>query len=201
VRSRLREDFFERLYREAPDPWDFASSPYEAAKYDATLQALGDRRWHRALEIGCSIGVLTARLAERCDALLAVDVSDTALAQARERVAGRGNVTVERREIPEAFPAGEFDLVVCSEVLYYLDPPGLDATVAGLRHAVVPGGSVLAVHWRPATQRYPFTGDEVHARLADGLGWPAAVSERHERYALDRFDRPAYPTGFAGGHK
>jgi len=191
MRTRLRANYFEGLYEHDPDPWDFATSDYEARKYDATLAALGDRRRRSALEVGCSIGVLSERLAERCDALLAVDAAPSAVAQARRRLAGLPHVRVEERELPEAMPRGPFDLVVCSEVLYYLDPAALDATIDGLAAALEPGGSLLAVHWRPETRTYPLRGDEVHARLADRLGWPAGTHARTERYVLDRFDRPA----------
>src|SRR6478609_8966907 len=63
--TSLPPDYFERVYREADDPWRFASSPYEAAKYAATLAAVPRARYRNAFEIGCSIGVLTERLAGR----------------------------------------------------------------------------------------------------------------------------------------
>ena len=56
---------FEDLYRRSADPWGFASSGYEAAKYAATLAALPRDRYARGLEVGCSIGVFTAALAGR----------------------------------------------------------------------------------------------------------------------------------------
>jgi cyclopropane fatty-acyl-phospholipid synthase-like methyltransferase len=62
-RHSIDADYFEGLYRAEDDPWGFATSAYEHAKYDATLAALGTERSHRALEVGCAIGVLTARLA------------------------------------------------------------------------------------------------------------------------------------------
>jgi SAM-dependent methyltransferase len=189
VRTRIRPGYFEALYAGRPDPWAFETSPYERAKYDATFAALGDRRFARGLEVGCSIGVLTERLAARCDRLLAVDVAEAALAVARGRVAA-ATIDFERRELPEAFPPGPFDLIVCSEVLYYLDAPAFAAMLDELERALAPGGSLLAVHWRPATETYPLRGDEVHDRLAARFG-PAAVSARTPEYALDRFDRPA----------
>ena len=63
--ARLERDYFEALYTEREDPWDFETSAYEAAKYAATVEALGDRRYGRAIEAGCSIGVLTELLAAR----------------------------------------------------------------------------------------------------------------------------------------
>jgi SAM-dependent methyltransferase len=187
VRARLGPAFFDALYARDPDPWDFETSGYEARKYDATIAALEGRRYSNALEVGCSIGVLTERLAEHADALLAIDVAEAALERARARVP---HVVFERREIPEEFPAGPFDLIVCSEVLYYLDRPALDATLTAIERALQPGGTLLAVHWRPPTRRYPLLGDEVHEALRTRLGWPAGVSLRTESYVLERFDRP-----------
>ena len=187
MRPRLTADYFDELYARDADPWGFETSRYEQAKYAATIAALGSRRYATGLEVGCSIGVLTARLAERCDRLLAVDAARAAVEVARERLAGAPHVTVERRELPEAFPAGPFELIVCSEVLYYLDDAAFSATAAAIERELEPGGSLLAVHWRPVTETYPLTGDEVHERLAARFG-PPARSERTPEYALDRFD-------------
>jgi hypothetical protein len=64
--------------------------------------------------------------------------------------------------------------------------------LGGLEAALRPGGSLLAVHWRPRTETYPLQGDEVHDLLASSLrGLEHAVSEMQERYRIDRFDRPA----------
>ena len=67
VTERVGPAFFDDLYAADPDPWDFETSPYEAAKYDATIAALEGRRFASGLEIGCSIGVLTDRLRAHCD--------------------------------------------------------------------------------------------------------------------------------------
>ena len=63
MRPRLTAGYFDELYAGDPDPWGFETSAYEQAKYAATIDALEGRRYATALEIGCSIGVLTARLA------------------------------------------------------------------------------------------------------------------------------------------
>lgn len=174
----LRERF-DRLYAERPDPWDFETSAYEHAKYDATLAALGDRRYATGLEVGCSIGVLTERLAARCPHLLAVDVAEAALARARERTPA---VTFERRELPAEFPAGPFELIVCSEVLYYLDAHAREAMLEATKREIAPGGTLLAVHW---------LGDDatpsIHARLAERFGTPSH-SAWTDDYALDRWE-------------
>ncbi|RKQ84893.1 nodulation protein S (NodS) [Solirubrobacter pauli] len=178
VRERVRPEFFDDLYASNPDPWDFQTSPYETAKYAATIAALEGRRFKNTLEIGCSIGVLTQQLKHWTDELLAIDVSAAALDGARARNPG---VDFQRREIPEDYPDGDFDLVVASEVLYYLDRPALRDTIERF------AGTLLAVHWRGPTERYPFTGDEVHAQLSERFGAPA-YSAWTDKYALDRWD-------------
>ena len=178
---------FERMYREDEDPWGFGTSPYEAAKYDRTIAALGDRRFRRGLELGCSIGVLTARLTERCDELVALDTSATAVERARERVGDAADLRVAT--LPGGLPGGRFDLVVVSEVLYYFAPDVLDGLLDDLEAALEPGGLLLAVHWRPPTRTYPLRGDEVHAILAARPALRGIHAEPHDRYRLDVLER------------
>ena len=185
MRRRLTREDFEALYSSDPDPWRFETSAYEHAKYAATTEALQGHRFKSALEVGCSIGVLTARFAEHCDTLLAVDAAQTAVDLARARLTGSSNVIVERRELPEDFPKGPFELIICSEVLYYLDPPAFDAMLDAITRELT--GSLLAVHWRHGTSSYPLRGDEVHERLAGRFGTSAYTAITPD-YILDRFD-------------
>lgn len=117
-------EYFEQLYAKNADPWGFETSAYEREKYAATLEALGGGVFESGFEIGCSIGVLTRQLAMRCNALLACDVAEGALEQAARRCAGLTNLRFERRQIPRDWPeaAEKFDLLVFSEVLYFLEP-------------------------------------------------------------------------------
>lgn len=178
--------YFEALYKDQGDPWHFETSAYEAAKYDATLAALPNERFASALEVGCANGVLTTRLGQRCDALLAVDVSDTALAAARARCADQPNVRVERRRLPTEAPAGTFDLVLLSEVVYYWDSADIGLLAEYLRTAVLSGGHVLLVHWIGETD-YPKSGDDAVAELQVALGEVVSVirSDRYDAYRLD----------------
>lgn len=187
--TSLPPEHFEALYRADPDPWAFATSDYEAAKYARTVDALGDRRYGRALELGCSIGVLTRRLAAHCDELVACDAAPTAVAAARARVRDVDHVSVLEAVLPADLPAGSWDLVVASEVLYYLDPPALGLLLDQIERALIPGGRLLAVHWTRPTQTYPLQGDEVHEALAARPALSLEHAERHPSYRLDRFVR------------
>jgi SAM-dependent methyltransferase len=186
--ARASAESFERLYASSPDPWRYDSSEYERGKYAATLAALDGRRYARALEVGCSIGVFTELLAARCGALTALDFSPRAVALARARLRERTHVSLLEASFPEQAPAGEWDLVVCSEVLYYLDPPALEQATEWLRARLLKGATVLTVDWRGPTTTEPHDGDEVHELLRERLADWHALEGRQPGYRLDRFD-------------
>lgn len=189
--ERLDRGYFERLYSESGDPWSFETSEYERRKYERTLGVLEGRRFRRALEVGASIGVFTAMLAPLCDELVAVDVSERAVAAARDRLARFSNVRVERRSLPEETPEGPFDLIVASEVLYYLPREQMLAAQTRLEEVLAPGGALLAVHWRKETRTYPLQGDVVHELLEAHTRLKRIETIVEPEYRLDLFeDRP-----------
>jgi cyclopropane fatty-acyl-phospholipid synthase-like methyltransferase len=184
----LEREYFEELYGASDDPWDFSTSGYEKQKYDRTLAALGARRFTRALEVGCSIGVFTAMLAPYCGELLAVDASEKAVALARERLSHLANVRVERRTMPEEMPEGPFDLIVVSEVLYYFDRDTMLTVLGSLQRSLGSGGTLLAVHWRHQTQTYPLQGDEVHGLIRSGTSLSLVSAETTPDYRLELYE-------------
>ncbi|MGI5232016.1 class I SAM-dependent DNA methyltransferase [Actinoallomurus sp. CA-142502] len=159
----LGPEYFERVYAASSDPWGFTSRWYEERKYALSLAMLPRRHYEDAFEPGCSIGVLTAMLAPRCDRLLSCDVSPEAVRQARERAPG---ARVERRTLPQDWPDGTFDLIVFSEFLYYLGTADLGRVLDLATKSLKPDGTLLAVHWRHPVADYPQSGDAVHAALA-----------------------------------
>lgn len=189
--ARTAPASFEARYEQTEDPWGFADDPYERAKYARTLAALGRRRFGRALELGCANGELTALLAPRCEALVAVDAAPTAVARAAERFADRAGVEVRRGVIPEGLPAGPWELVVASEILYYLGAELLDATVSRLVAELEPGGLLVAVHWTGEAASHPQSADAVHARLLDDPALRPLAAARHPGYRLDTLERLA----------
>jgi SAM-dependent methyltransferase len=191
VRERLGRGYFDELYARSHDPWSFETSEYERNKYERTLSVLACRRYRRALEVGCSIGVFTAMLAPLCDELLAVDVSEKAIAVARQRLADFPNVRVELRTLPEETPQGPFDLVVASEVLYYWPEDVMLSALRRFEEVLAPGGSLLAVHWRKETETYPLQGDEVHDLLLEHTRLANTTTIIEVEYRLDLFeDKP-----------
>jgi predicted TPR repeat methyltransferase len=188
LNERLGREYFEGLYAESDDPWNFEASEYEQNKYARTLAVLGERTFRRALEAGASIGVFTEMLSDRCDELLAVDVSERAVAAARRRLSGRGHVRVERRTLPEEMPDGPFDLIVASEVLYYFPREEMLTVLRGFERELARGGVLLAIHWRRKTETYPLQGDEVHDLLVEHTRLLHAQTIIEPDYRLDLFE-------------
>ncbi len=184
--SRAPVEHFERLAREREDPWDYATSPYEQDKYRLTLDYLPERTG-RTLELGCSVGVFTAMLAPRCEHLVAVDFSPTALARARERVGDLPQVELLERRLPEGMPAGPFDTIVCAEVLYYWSAGLVAEGLRRIEAALAPGGTLLAVHWRHPDPRRELTGDDVHRILDQGSSLALDASRTDPDFLLDRW--------------
>jgi predicted TPR repeat methyltransferase len=193
ARASLPASYFDALYARDADPWGFRTRVYEHAKYDDTVAALDGRRFRRAVEVGCSIGELTARLGPSCDALMGVDIAEAALEQARTRNAAAGHISFARMTLPDQRPHGRFDLIVLSEVLYYFSRPDLERVAEWACAALEPGGVALLVHWLGETPDYPLSGDQAVEAFVSATA-PAMTTDRRwrrELYRLDRMGRPA----------
>jgi SAM-dependent methyltransferase len=190
-KETLPPRYFDDVYAASADPWNFETSEYEAAKYAATLDALPRENYQSVFEIGCSIGVLTFQLAPRCGKLLSVDVSAAALSKARERCRAFSNVDFKLMQIPAQFPAEKFDLILVSEVGYYLSPADWQTATNKIINHLLPKGNVVLVHWTPFVHDYPQTGDAVHDSFrkwtADAL--QLTTARREETYRLDVYEK------------
>ena len=181
--------FFEAKFRAAADPWNFAGSPYEQARYDAIMVALAGRRYVRAFEPGCAVGVLTERLAAICDAVVACDFSPTAVQRARERCHDLPNVTLRSAVLNAETSLRGFDLIVLSEIGYYFKQHAWTEMVAHLAGSMDKGATLLASHWLGHSKDHRISGDAVHEALRTSPLLRVTHEERHEAFRLDRFVR------------
>ena len=188
LRSRTRE-YFSRLYQELEDPWDYESSEYEAEKYNASLRALRREQYQNALEIGCSIGVFTAKLAPRCGTLLSVDLNPVVLDRAKQRCRQFPHVTFKLMSVVEEYPADVFDLTVLSEVGYYLEREDLATLTEQITNHAALHGHLLLVHWLAPVLDYPLRGDEVHEQFLSHSCWHPLLQFRSNLYRLDVLER------------
>ena len=191
--TRLSTGYFDRIYSESDDPWQLGDRWYEQRKYAITLALLPYRRYRHAFEPGCSIGVLTEQLTTRCDHVTSTDIASAALDATHRRLVDAGrrhNVTLLRRSVDEPWPQAGFDLVVLSEIGYYLDHTDLSAVIDRTVGSLAPDGFVVACHWRHPAAGYPLTGDEVHDRLRRESGLQIVAEHIEEDFRLDVFVRP-----------
>lgn len=178
-------EYFESLFRGNDDPWHFRSRWYESRKRALTLACLPAQRYASAYEPGCAIGELSAALADRCEALLVSDGSAHAVALARVRLAGFDHVQVRQAWLPAEWPEQSFDLVVVSELGYFLDAESLDALAARMLASLRPGATVLACHWRRSIEGCALDGDAVHRRLGERLSMPHLIEVVDHDLRLD----------------
>ncbi len=181
--------YFDELYARSRDPWGLATEPYEARKYALTMASIPRVRYRRAFEPGSSIGVLTELLAGRCDELLAWDGAAAPLVQARERVDDHEHVTIQQARVPGRWPAGNFDLVVVSELLYFLDAADRATLAQQVVGSLEPGGHLVAVHWRHGFDEASSDGDQAHAELARVAGLERRVEHVERDFLLDVWER------------
>jgi LmbE family N-acetylglucosaminyl deacetylase/protein-L-isoaspartate O-methyltransferase len=195
---------FDAMYAAADDPWGFGDRWYEQRKRALLLAALPRPRFRRVLEIGSSSGVTTADLADRADEVVATDVAPRAVEQARARLADRPWASVEQLRLPEEWPsawaAQPFDLIVLSEVGFYLGGEALGEVVDRSRAALAPGGVFVACHWRPHVLGLDRGGDAVHDVIRERIRARRLVQHVEDDFVLEVFQiEPAASVAEATG--
>jgi SAM-dependent methyltransferase len=187
--DRQSRAFFEGRYRASSDPWRFASSAYELNRYEATLESLSRVSYRRGFEPGCSVGVLTAALARRVEHLVACDISDAAVAVAKERCREFSHAEIYQCDAAAASPEGTFDLIVFSELGYYFSIDRLQAIARQMSDRLEAGGEFVAVHWLGHSSDHLLHGDEVHRVLAKTLSCEWISGSRCAGFRIDSWRR------------
>ncbi len=180
--------YFDAIYAASNDPWNFETSPYERRKFEMTVAALPRVHYANAFEPGCSIGVLSELLAQRCHHLLATDIVPSALIRATERLKGCPSVRIEERAIPDEWPSGTFDLIVLSEIAYYFDEATLRDIVRRVVESTTLGAHVIGVHWRGETD-YPLSGERSHELIGEAEHLQSFVHLAGDEFVLDVWER------------
>lgn len=190
--------YFDELHARA-DPFGYHRSWYEARKRALLLASLPHARYPRGWEAGCSNGVLTRELASRCDWLLATDLSAAALQQARQSTRHLPHVRLQQARHPEQWPEGHFDLIVCSEMGYYLSAAELPALRDGLHAALAPNGLLVACHWRVPFAQARCSAEAVHAALGEHLA--TVFAYRDDDFLLQGWARAPASVAAAEGRR
>lgn len=184
-------DVFESIFRMDADPWDFETSPYERQKLAHLLSCIPPTCSRFAVELGCATGIGTRKLGMRSDRVLAVDASETALALAGTRCADMGHVRFVRAFLPRDYPAAEAlgcDLVILSEILYFLDSDDIRRLARRVMRSATKDAALLLVHWTGYTDT-PCTGEEASEYFMTACRaqqWFSDYTDRAPSYRIDR---------------
>lgn len=181
--------FFDQLYQHNPDPWAFRERWYEQRKRALTLASLPRQRYRSTYELGCANGELSLGLAQRTEALLCCDAAAKAVELARQRLSDCLNAEVLQSRVPADWPEGSFDLIVLSEMAYYLDAGELRQLIERTLGSLAPEGHFVACHWRPAIEGCSLTGDDVHAMLHEGLSLCRLAQHIEDDFVLEVWGR------------
>lgn len=182
---------FDTLYRASPDPWGTTSRWYERRKRSLLLATLPRERYGSVFEAGCGTGHISVALSQRCDTLLASDGSALALAIASRALADRPNATVALQCLPQDWPSDTFDLIVLSEVLYFVDDAGCRALADSARRGAGASGTIVACNWRGPIEGWGHRGDEVHRRFDEALALPRLFEYADDDFVLSGWSRDA----------
>jgi glycosyltransferase involved in cell wall biosynthesis/peptidoglycan/xylan/chitin deacetylase (PgdA/CDA1 family) len=194
-------EYFEDIFS-VEDPWCY-TSPYEETKYQQTLELLQGLRVGKALELACAEGHFTTQLAQRVDQLIAADISPTALARAAKRCEHLATVEFQLIDVRTDPLPSQLDLIVCSEVLYFLDDESALRSLAGrLTAALNPGGHLVTAHAavtrdNPDSTGFPWERPFGAARIGEILGDTEGLRLHRELvtplYRIQLFERSDTP--------
>jgi predicted TPR repeat methyltransferase len=186
----INRQYFDAMYEDSNDPWNFAGSAYEQEKYKHTISALEGKYFSNALEIGCSIGILTEQLAPSCSFLLGVDISEKPIAIARERLKERKGIQFGVFAIPGEYPEGKYDLIMLSEVAYYLSKEDLELTRELIFDSLNSGGTLCLVNWRAQIEGCAFNGDEISRIFTGDTAYINTYQDIQDNYRIDVMMKP-----------
>ncbi|TFW19377.1 SAM-dependent methyltransferase [Duganella callida] len=174
---------FQQLYQRDDDPWQVRRRWYEQRKRQLLLASLPAQRYRHVYEPACGNGELTAALAVRAERVTASDVSPTAVKLTRERLArkpgGHAQVSVHCQRVPQDWPLdARFDLIVISEMAYYLSRVDLAQLRDCCINTLTADGVLVLCHWR-----HPFND-----RMLDTTAVHATFDASGSLFRLARHD-------------
>lgn len=136
---------FNRFYWLDKDPFGAKDSKYEISKQNRLLELIARQEYRLSLDVGCGNGLLSRRIAAHCEHIIGIDFSSRAVQLAQQNCTGVPNMTLDVADIRNYESSQRFDLIICSEVLYYLQGQALAAVVEKLHRISTPGARLALV--------------------------------------------------------
>ncbi|MBI2786888.1 MAG: class I SAM-dependent methyltransferase [Legionella longbeachae] len=181
----INGDFFEKLYKKNPDPWGFSHVPYELYRYQRICDVIGHKKHKLIFEAGCSIGVLTKKLANLAYFVEAIDISRTATSLAKIRCSNLENVKINCLSLRDYSFIKPPDLIILSEIGYYFDAQEWEKILSRILESCSYPSYILASHWLGTSSDHLLTGEEVHSIMSSIKNLQKIHSETHTNFHLD----------------
>lgn len=192
-------DYFDELYKKSDDPWEYEQRWYEERKRQICLALLLKPVYSKVLEIGCSNGVFSQHLAQRAKQLICLDANSKAIQLAKTRLENLSHVQVIQQRIPDQFPAGSFDLIIISEIMYYLKPEELSRLIEKVENSLTSQGVVLCCHWRYPIDGFVLTGEKVHHLLKQQFHLQHYLNVNDPDFIIDLWNKETTTLAFKEG--
>lgn len=186
------EQQFDAAHAGGIEPWA-PESWYERRKRGMLLAGLDRPQFQSGLELGCSTGALLEDLAPRCNQLLGIDASMEALDSAKRRTTHLRTVSFHHGILPRDWPPGFFDLIIMSEIGYYMSRTALVRLLDRITGSAMKDALFVACHWRHPIDGWPLDGADVHQLLRAEASLVLIGSYLENDFQLDFFrfrDRP-----------
>ncbi|MCR8931211.1 MULTISPECIES: nodulation S family protein [unclassified Pseudomonas] len=185
----VEDRYFDGLFAGNDDPWAFRQRWYEQRKRAITLATLPRPHYRAIFEPGCANGELSAELANRCSRLLCCDTAAAAVKLAQTRLSLFDHVEVRQNRLPGHWPEEKFDLIVFSEIGYYLDRQDLTEVIRHISNSLTADGQLLACHWRPPIEGCPLNARQVHDQIHEQLALPRLALHQEADFILEVWSR------------
>jgi ubiquinone/menaquinone biosynthesis C-methylase UbiE len=130
------------IAKRGEDIWNW-SSPAGKVRWARRVQLFDELLGNdgkRVLEIGCGTGLFTKEIAKTDNVIIAIDISNDLLEQAKSAVPNDNVEFMIQNAYQTTFQDDEFDYVVGSSVLHHLD---VEAALLEFHRILKPGGKIM----------------------------------------------------------
>ena len=144
--AAVENDFVARVYEKLASTYDFTFGPTLHPGRVQALQRMGIKAGDRVLEVGVGTGINTSLYPRTCH-VTGIDLSDSMLEKARERVVKHGLSNIRLLEMDAAnlvFPDDSFDIVYAPYLISVVPDPV--AVVREMVRVCRPGGKIIVLN-------------------------------------------------------
>lgn len=136
---------YDLAYRLKNDLFESEASEYEQHKLNRLIEIICQQNYKNVLDVGCGIGILAEKISPCCQRIIGIDFSPKAISLARNRCGKLENVSFLERDIRTFDFQDDYDLIIFSEVLYYLEDKFIERIINRLKKNLSDSARIIIV--------------------------------------------------------